>query len=273
MSPRGRLRVAAVQMNSGTDEEANLAAAEAAVREAASAGARLVVLPETFHYLGPESERPGHAHPIPGPLTERLGTLARRCRVTLVGGTILERSPEPGRCYNTAVVFSAAGVLVARYRKVHLFDVDIPGGPRARESACYLAGAEQVVVRVDGVPLGLAICFDLRFAGFFVGLRERGAWVIVVPSAFTSRTGPHHWELLVRSRALDTQCFVVAANQCGRHPGAGASYGHSMVVDPWGVVLARAGEEPGVLAAEVDLARVEEVRRTLPLRRPGAKEV
>ncbi len=267
-----RLRIGAVQMNSGADETANVQAAVGAIEEAHSAGARLVVLPETFHYMGPEAERPRHAQPIPGPLTERLADLARRFSLTLVAGSILERSANPRRCYNTAVVFSPDGALVARYRKVHLFDVDIPGGLRAEESRCYLAGTEEVVVPVGGVRLGLAICFDVRFPEFFLGLRERGAEVIVLPSAFTARTGADHWELLVRARALDSQCFVVAANQCGEHARAGASFGHSLIVDPWGGVVARAGEKPAVLVAEVVLERVAEVRRSLPLRRTGERE-
>jgi len=231
-----------------------------------------VVLPETFHYLGPPAERPRHAHPIPGSLTERLGDLAHRCGLVLVAGTILEQSADPGRCYNTAVVFSPAGTAVARYRKMHLFDVNIPGGPVVRESRCYLPGRERVTVSVAGVDLGLAICFDVRFPEFFLALRVRGARVIVLPSAFTARTGVDHWELLVRARALDSQCFVVAANQCGEHPGAGASFGHSLLVDPWGDVVARAGDEPEVLVAEVGLGRVEEVRGSLPLRRAEEQE-
>jgi len=268
----GSLQVAAVQMNSGADETANVQAAVTAVEEAHSAGAQLVVLPETFHYMGPEAERPRHAQPVPGPLTEHLGDLARKFSLALVGGSILEQSPDPRRCYNTAVLFSAEGALVARYRKAHLFDVDIPGGPRAEESRCYLAGTEEVVVPVGGVRLGLGICFDVRFPKFFLGLRERGAEVIVLPSAFTARTGADHWELLVRARALDSQCFVIAANQCGEHAGAAASYGHSLIVDPWGGVVACAGEEPAVLVAEVVLGRVAEVRRSLPLRREGERE-
>jgi len=267
-----RLRAAVVQMNSGTDEGANLRAAEAAVEEAASAGAELVMLPETFHYMGPERDRPRHAHPIPGPLTERLGALARRCEVALVAGTILERSDVPKRCYNTAVVFSPDGMLVARYRKMHLFDVEIPGGPVVRESSCYLPGGEEVVVPVAGVRVGLAVCFDVRFPEVFLALRRRGAQCIVLPSAFTARTGVDHWELLVRARALDSQCFVVAANQCGVHPGAGASFGHSLVVDPWGGVVARSGGEPEVLVTKIALERVAEVRRALPLRRGEEQE-
>ena len=266
------MRVAAAQMNSGADEPFNLEAAEAAIERAAFAHAELVVLPATFHYMGPEAERPHHAHPIPGPLTERLGDLARRCGLVLVAGTILEQSAVPQRCYNTAVVFSPEGTLAARYRKVHLFDVNIPGGPVAQESRCYLPGAGEVSVPVAGVHLGLAVCFDVRFPEFFLALRRRGAEVIVLPSAFTARTGVDHWELLVRARALDSQCFVVAANQCGEHPGAGASFGHSVIVDPWGDVVARVGDEPEVLVAEVALGRVEEVRQSLPLRRAEEQE-
>ena len=266
------LRVAAVQMNSGGDESANVGAATQAVEEAAASGARLVALPETFHYLGPEGGRPGHAHPIPGPLTRSLAGLAGRHGLLLIGGSILEESGDPGRCYNTAVVFSPAGELVARYRKIHLFDVNLPGGPTVTESRCYLPGEEEVVVEVEGLRLGLAICFDVRFPELFLRLRERGAEVIVLPSAFTARTGADHWELLVRARAADSQCFVVAPNQCGQHAGAGASFGHSLVVDPWGHVVARADEDPTVLVADIDLGRIEEVRKALPLRRLGSAD-
>jgi len=263
------LRVAAVQMNSGTDESANVEAAFAAVEAAASAGARLVVLPELFHYMGAEAERSDHAHAVPGPLSDRLASVASRCALTLVAGSILERSQDPKRCYNTSLVFSPEGVLVARYRKQHLFDVDLPDGPTARESACYLPGAEDVVVPAARVTLGLAICFDLRYPELFLRLRELGAQVIVVPSAFTERTGEAHWELLVRTRALDTQCFLIAANQCGEHPGSASTFGHTMVVDPWGTVVAKAGVEPEVLVADINLARVQEVRRMLPMRGEG----
>jgi predicted amidohydrolase len=260
------LRVAAVQMNSGPEESDNLRTASELIEEAASGGAQLIVLPETFHYMGPEEERPRHAQPIPGPLTEHLASLAEKLSVSLVAGSMLERSPDPERCYNTSVIFAPAGSLVDCYRKVHLFDVNIPGGPRARESTCYLPGQEAVVVSVGGVAVGVAICFDLRFPEFFLCLRQGGAEVIVVPSAFTASTGADHWELLLRARALDSQCFLVAANQCGEHPGAGASFGHSLVVDPWGEVVARAGTDPAVLMADIDLRRVAEVRDALPIR-------
>jgi predicted amidohydrolase len=260
------VKAAVIQMASGTDAGVNRVRAEALVREAAGAGAALVALPETWISYGPHEARLAAAEPVPGPLTEWLGALAAELGVTLAAGSVLEASGEPGRCYNTAVVFTPDGRLAARYRKRHLFDVSLPDGTRARESDLYLAGTETAVVDTPAGRLGLAICFDLRFPELFVELAGAGAEVICVPSAFTRTTGEAHWELLVRSRAVDSQSWVVAPNRWGPAEGAPATWGGSMIVDPWGRVSARCAEGEGVAVAEIDPAAAGEVRRRLPLR-------
>jgi predicted amidohydrolase len=266
--PSMRLRVAAVQLNSREEKTANVAAAEAAIVEAAEAGAQLIVLPELWTYLGREERARANAETIPGAVTERLGALARRYGVTLHGGSMLEveaGAATETKPFNTAVLFDASGALVARYRKIHLFDA----APRDsdepyRESATTRAGDEIVAADVDGLHLGLATCYDLRFPELFRALALRGAEMLLVPAAFTLQTGRDHWEPLLRARAIENACFVIAAGQVGEHPPRRATFGRSMIVDPWGTVLAQAPDQPCVVTAEVDLARVADVRRRVP---------
>ena len=261
------VRVAAVQLNSCEDKAANIAAAEELIARAAEAGAALVVLPELWTYLGPDAGMRPSAEPIPGPLTERLGALAQRYGILVHGGSFLEIAQEAGaeRLYNTTVVFDAGGRLLARYRKIHLFDAEpVPGRHTYRESATTTAGDEVVVAEVDDLRLGLAICYDLRFPELFRTLVSQGAEIIVLPSAFTLETGRDHWEVLVRARAIENACFVVAPGQWGPRPTGHITYGRSLIVDPWGTVLAQAPDGPGIAWADLDLDRVAEVRRRLP---------
>ena len=259
-----RYTAAAVQMQSGSDRAANLARAEALVRDAAARGARLVVLPEVFAWRGPAAEEAAIAEPVPGPTTARLGAVARELGVWLVAGSLHERADGERRVFNTSCLVDPRGEIVARYRKLHLFDVDLPGRVVIQESATRAPGAEVVAAATDLGTLGLSICYDLRFPELYRRLSLSGAEVLLVPSAFTFPTGAAHWEVLLRARAVENQCYLIAANQAGRSPQGVADWGDSMVVDPWGRVLARAGEGEAVVSAEIDLDYLARVRRELP---------
>ena len=259
-----RVLAAAVQRNAGPDKDANLAAAVALVRQAARRGAELIVLPEMFAWRGRRVDEDAAAETIPGPISDRLAALARELRVVLVGGSLLERSPHPGRYHNTCPVFGRDGALLGRYRKVHLFDVDIPGHVTHRESDTKVPGDAVVVVPTDLGALGLAICYDLRFPELFRRLGAAGAEIVCLPSAFTFPTGAHHWEILVRARAIENQVYVVAANQIGPTPTGVQDFGHSLVVDPWGTPIARAANTHTAIVAEIDRDYLARVRRELP---------
>ena len=259
-----RFVAAAVQMASGADREANLTRASALVREAAARGAQLVVLPEVFAWRGPRTAEPAHAEPVPGPTSEAMAAAARESRVYLCAGSFLEAVPDERRAYNTSCLFDPAGRLLARYRKLHLFDVDLPGRVSVRESETRVPGSDLVTVATTLGTLGLSICYDLRFPELYRGLAARGAEILLVPSAFTFPTGAAHWEVLCRARAIENQCYVIAPDQAGASPHGFADYGDSLIVDPWGRVLARAGEGEAVVTAEVDRAYLARVRRELP---------
>jgi len=258
-----RFGVAAVQLDAGTDWQANLERAEALVVEAARRAARLVVLPEVFSWRGPAAEEAAHAEPIPGPTSEWAGALARRLEIHLVAGSILEANGA-GRPFNTSVLVRPDGVIAGRYRKIHLFDVDLPGRVTVRESDTRQGGGEPVTVVTDLGVIGLSVCYDLRFPELYRALTRAGAELVVVPSAFTFPTGAAHWEILLRARAIENQVYVIAPDQCGRSASGGLSYGHSMIVDPWGVPVARATDGEGIIVAEIDREYVQRVRRELP---------
>jgi predicted amidohydrolase len=262
-------------MHSDADKRANITAACDLIEQAADAGAQLVVLPELWTYLGPERGHREHAEPIPGPLTQRLGELARHLGLLLHAGSFLEVERDGGseRLYNTAVCFDARGELLARYRKVHLFDSDpMPGARPYRESATMTPGDALVCFEGSGVRMGLATCYDLRFPELFRALALQGAELLLVPSAFTLETGRDHWDVLVRARAIENGCYVLAPGQWGERADGRATYGHSMIVDPWGTVVAQVADGVGMALAEVDTARVADARRRLPVlanRRPA----
>lgn len=268
------MNVAVVQLRSTEDVEANLAATERFVREAAAAGADLVVTPENTPFLRTRPESRAPVQPVSGAIVARLRALAGELGVWLIVGSFQEEvGPDaPGgadasRYHNTSVVVdgTAAGAPVAAtYRKLHLFDVDIPGGETQRESDWITAGDEAVCVPVAGVPTGLSICYDLRFPRLYQELVERGARLITVPAAFTEYTGKDHWLPLLRARAIETQCYVVAPNQFGHHGGTRRSYGKSTIIDPWGTTLAIAADRPGWTMARVDLAFQDTVRESIP---------
>jgi predicted amidohydrolase len=267
------IRVAAIQMNASAEKARNVDDAVQLIERAAGLGATLVVLPETWTYMGDSSATRDNAEPIPGPTTQRLAEVARRHRIWLHAGSIFEVAPGEPRVFNTTAVLDPDGNLAAHYRKIHLFDVAIGAHVRSQESATVAPGNDTVVVDLGGVRLGLTICYDLRFPELYRQLALAGAEIIAVPSAFHAHTGQDHWEILLRARAIENQVYVVAPNAWGHHPGGWKSYGRSMVVDPWGVVLATAGDGVGLCVAECDLTALERIRRELPSlanRRPSA---
>lgn len=259
-----RFLAAAIQMCSGSDREANIARATALVEEAAGRGARLVVLPEVFAWRGAIDDEGTHDEPVPGPTTEMMAALARHLGIHLCLGSFLERSPAAGRPYNTSCVLGPDGRLLARYRKIHLFDVDLPGRVAVTESATRARGESPVSVPTSLGVLGLSVCYDVRFPELYRRLAHAGAEILLVPSAFTFPTGAAHWEVLCRARAIENQCYVIAADQGGQSPHGFPDWGDSLIVDPWGRVLARAGTGEGIALAEIDRDYLEQVRRELP---------
>ena len=260
---------AVVQLNSTSDEEANFRSARALIERAAMRGAQLVATPENTNFLGPHEEKVRRAQPVDGATCERFAELAARLHVHLLLGSFNERCDEDrSRCYNTSVLFAPHGDVLATYRKIHLFDVDVSPEVRFRESQTIRAGDTPVCVESALAPIGLSICYDLRFPELYRALVDRGAELLTIPSAFTATTGRDHWYPLLRARAIETQCWVLAPAQAGRHDDKGLrhSYGHSLVIDPWGQVVASVGgDEPGVAMAEIDLERVAAVRGKIPV--------
>ncbi len=253
-------------MNSQADMKSNLATCEEQIREATKLGATLIVLPENFAYFGSDPERARMAEAIDdsGPIVGWLQRVADELSVTLVGGGFPERSPEPGRPFNTCLVVGDQGQIVGRYRKLHLFDATLPDGSRYAESAATHPGDEVVVVPVEGTRVGLSVCYDVRFPELYRQHVRAGAEIVVVAAAFTERTGRDHWHVLLRARAIENQVWVLASNQWGSHPGGRHCYGHSLIVDPWGRVRGEVSDGVGVAVAPIDLAELAEIRRLLP---------
>ncbi len=269
------MRVAVIQLNAAGGRDENLAHALRLIEQAARRGAQLVLLPEYATFLGRYEDFPAAAESIPGPTTERLAACARQHSIYLHAGSLIERSPVAGRFYNTSVVFDPKGVLLATYRKVHLFDVQVPGLVSDYESQAILPGDALCVVELPELVLGLSLCFDLRFPEMYRQMSMAGAEAFAVPAAFTRVTGrAQHWEILLRARAIENQAYVLAAAQHGRDAAGRWHYGNSMIVGPWGEVLAAAPEEGDhVLIAEVQRALVHRRRREMPvlrMRRPDA---
>lgn len=266
------LTVAAVQMSSGSDKEQNIAAAIELVHEAADRGATYVQLPEYFNFLAPPPALPGAGESIPGPTTSRMADVAMARSITLHLGSLIEHSHDPDKVFNTGVLIDPAGRIAATYRKTHLFDVDIPGAVAYRESDVIVPGEHLAVASVGDVRLGMSICFDLRFPELYRALAGAGAQVFAVPAAFNVSTGRAHWGVLVRSRAIENHAFVVAAAQVGTTAEGIATYGHSMIVDPWGEVLAESKRHgPDVLVATLEIDQVARRRSQIAVidfRRP-----
>jgi predicted amidohydrolase len=259
-----RIRVACIQMTSRQDKAANLERAEALVARAASTGADVVVLPEKWNLIGSADDYRAAAEPLDGGESVRaMSGWAKTLGVSLVGGSITERREGREKLSNTCCVFDAAGELVAVYRKIHLFDVEV-GGHVYRESEAEEPGTEPVVALVEDWPVGLSVCYDVRFPELYRILALEGAELATVPAHFTTPTGRDHWHVLLRARAIENQLYVAAAGQVGETVAGKPAYGRSLVVDPWGTVLAQAPDEETVIAAELDRARLRDIRAKLP---------
>lgn len=261
------MRAAVIQLNSQTDVADNLRRIEALVADAAGAGAKLLVLPENFAFLGEEGEKQAVAESTEdanaGPITRAVRALGQKHGVWIVAGGMPEASSDRARPFNTSLLVAPDGRVVARYRKIHLFDIDLPGA-RHLESGGTTAGSEPVVAAVDDFKLGMTICYDLRFPELYRKLVTEGVRIITVPAAFTLTTGKDHWHVLLRARAIENQVFVLAAAQHGKHGQGRMTYGKSLIVDPWGDVLAQAPEGEGYALAFLDFSAQDRTRASLP---------
>lgn len=259
---------AVIQMSSQADFPANLLRAEELVMAAKGRGATLMLLPENFALMGEEAQRRDIAERIdvasPGPILAAIQKAARRADATIIAGGFPERSEDEMRPFNTSLVVDDRGEIIAKYRKIHLFDVDVGDGVSYRESSATTRGEEVVVASAHGLSIGLSVCYDLRFPELYRALVDRGANVLTVPAAFTLATGKDHWHVLLRARAIESQSYVLAAAQWGSHPRGRRTYGKSCIIDPWGDVLAQAPEGEGFAVAEIDPSRIATVRRDLP---------
>jgi predicted amidohydrolase len=258
-------------MNSQGNRDHNVERALTLVDQAVGQGAEFVVLPEYMTFLGPYERFDDVCEPIPGPTYERLAAKARQHGIYLHGGSLIESSPENGRFYNTSLLFDPQGKLITLYRKIHLFDIDIPDGVTHTESTAILAGDKLVTADVAEFKVGMSICYDLRFPEMYRQLAAAGSELIVIPAAFTKITGQAHWEILLRSRAIENLAYVLAAAQFGQDASGNWCYGHSMIVDPWGEVLAVAPDGEQVLVADLDRNEAVRHRQQMPVlkvRRP-----
>jgi len=259
-----RLTVGLVQINSRHDKLANLEKIERFVREAAGRGAEVVALPEYATYQGPKEALYEVAENIPGPTTEFYARLAKELGIYLLAGSLLERIESSQQFYNTSTLYDPSGTLIGAYRKIHLFDADVDVSSVYNESEYIRPGTEIVVSPVAGRIAGMSICYDLRFPELYRALTDRGAEIFFVPASFTMFTGKDHWELLLRARAVENQCFVVAPAQIGRYEPNGWAYGRSSIVDPWGNVVAKASDTEGVTLGTLDFRILDWVRQHLP---------
>jgi predicted amidohydrolase len=263
----GVFRLACIQVNSGDDVAANLASASDLAREARAQGASFIAFPENVAFMAPdgvgirEAGMPEAEHPA----LVAFQALAQEIDAwLLVGSLAVATNDSEGRVANRSYLLNSGGEIKAAYDKIHMFDVSLAGGEDYRESATYLPGSEAVLAESSFGMLGMTICYDLRFPHLYRRLAKAGAAIIAVPSAFTQATGRAHWHTLLRARAIETGCFVIAPAQCGIHPRGRKTFGHSLIIDPWGTILAEAGEEPGVITAEIDLAASARIRQQVP---------
>lgn len=263
------MRAAVIQLSSQDDVRKNLERASALTAEAARSGATLLALPENFAFMGEETQKRELAESTEegsaGPITSAVIEMARSARAWVVAGGMPEKSGDPERPFNTSLLVAPEGQVVARYRKIHLFDVDLPDGTKLLESGATLAGEAPVTASLGAdVGLGMTICYDLRFPELYRRLSAEGVRIVTVPAAFTLTTGKDHWHVLLRARAIENQVYILAPAQHGRHPRNRQTYGKSIIVDPWGDVLAQAAEGEGWATAALDLAAQDRVRASLP---------
>ncbi|KAB1190653.1 MULTISPECIES: carbon-nitrogen hydrolase family protein [Haloferax] len=252
---------AACQMDTKDDKQENIDRALAFVDEAAAAGANFVAFPEMVSYIGPKDRYSDVAEPLDGPTVQQFAAKAREYELYVHTGSFFEHIPDSDRVYNTSVLLDPSGNLVDTYRKVHLFDIEIDGNVEYRESARVAPGDDAVTVETELATFGLSICYDLRFPSLYQTMAQRGANVMLVPSAFTMFTGKDHWEPLLRARAIENQSYVIAPGQIGEKPSAPQTYGRTMVVDPWGNVISKAKDREEMITATIDMAYLEEKRQ------------
>jgi predicted amidohydrolase len=265
---------ACIQLRCNTDVERNLAQTETLVRRAARAGAELVATPENTSLLGPQFHEVDRAEPLDGPIGLRLARLAKETGIYLLVGSLNEQrrdhrgAVDNDRCYNTSILFNPEGEIVDFYRKIHLFDVDVAGGLSVKESDTIYPGDVVKIAPTPMAKIGMSICYDLRFPEMYRAYADGGADIIAVPSAFTLTTGKDHWHALLRARAIETQCYVMAPAQWGIHDERGKrhSYGHSVIIDPWGTIVAECGDGEGLCLAEIDLEYAARIRQSMPVR-------
>jgi predicted amidohydrolase len=259
-------------MTAKNDLQRNLRGAEALIAKAAARGAKLVALPENLSFMGPEADKLATAEDFAlgavgsgcGPVLRWAAHTAKQHAVWLLLGGVTERSPLSEKVFNTALLIDDQGTVVSKYRKIHLFDVDLADGTRHQESAVVCPGEQVVVCDSPVGKLGLSICYDVRFAELYRQLVTLGAQVLAVPAAFTVTTGRDHWHVLLRARAIEAQCYVIAPAQWGMHSASRSTYGHAMIVDPWGTIVAECPDGEGIAIAEIDLGRLEQIRTQLP---------
>lgn len=265
------MKISLIQMNSRADKAANIAVATALIEQAvAEERPDWVALPECFDFLGGQrADKLAAAEKIgEGPASSALSALAAKHKIYIHAGSILERIDGEERMHNTSVVFNRSGREIARYRKIHMFDITAPDGMQYRESASFKPGDAIVTYPCEGITVGCAICYDLRFPGLFQALAERGAEMLVLPSAFTLQTGKDHWDVLCRARAIETEAYFCAPAQCGVHMVGNeprTTYGHSLVADPWGHIVAKASDGVGIVSARIEPRLVAKVRAQMPV--------
>ena len=269
-----KYKIGVIQCNTQNDKGKNLDWIETCIDEAAAQGVQLITLPETMHCMGDNVGEGGNRREdIPGYTIRRMAAKAKQHHIYIHCGSICEDRPGEKLYYNTSIVLDREGEIIGKYRKLHTFDVTLPNGEERRESDRVLAGKEIVTVETDLGVLGLSVCYDLRFPELYRIMALKGAQILLVPANFTMLTGKDHWEVLLRARAIENGCYVIAPDQLGTKPNGGTSYANSLVVDPWGTVIAKAPDKTGWFSAEIDLDYLDDVRRRMPGLKNRRKDV